>query len=318
MNSVRTFVLNIFKFLGFSTLFYLVFLFLWAHFLPPKYARNVQYQRGNAGHLYSRLKEVKNHKNVDILFLGSSHTYRGFDPRIFAKQGYRTFNLGSSSQTPLQTELLLNRHLGHLKPKLIIYEVYPVTFELDGVESSLDMIANHDNDGYSFQMVMKINQIKTYNTFLYGCMLDFMNFNSHFKESKDIPPDHYISGGYVQRDIKPFEAKEIFNRKVSMLPKQTLVFDQIVKEIKSKNIPLLLIYAPITQKAYKEQSHSSSFEKFMKKRALYIDFNQKLELEDSIYFYDSHHLNQRGVERFNEKLIETLKALGYEPKSQKN
>ena len=38
----------------------------------------------------------------------------------------------------------------------------------------------------------------------------------------------------------------------------------------------------------------------------YYNFNTLLNLEDSLHFYDSHHLNQTGVERFNTKLIEIL------------
>ena len=90
--------------------------------------------------MLTRLNEVKNIKNIDILFLGSSHTYRGFDTRVFKKNGYNSFNLGSSSQSPIQTLTLTKRYLNQLNPKLIVYEVYPTTFTIDGIESSLDII----------------------------------------------------------------------------------------------------------------------------------------------------------------------------------
>lgn len=38
-----------------------------------------------------------------------------------------------------------------------------------------------------------------------------------------------------------------------------------------------------------------------------------MNLNDSLYFYDSHHLNQIGVELFNEKLINILKEDNYLP-----
>ena len=49
---------------------------------------NINYRIGSSGHMYSRLLEVKSYGRVDLLFLGSSHTYRGFDTRIFSKYGY--------------------------------------------------------------------------------------------------------------------------------------------------------------------------------------------------------------------------------------
>ena len=58
------------------------------------------------------------------------------------RNNLKTFNLGSSSQTPIQTKMLLDEHLDRLNPKLVVFEVYPVVFQLEGVESALDFIAN--------------------------------------------------------------------------------------------------------------------------------------------------------------------------------
>ena len=40
--------------------------------------------------------------------------------------------------------------------------------------------------------------------------------------------------------------------------------------------------------------------------AEYYNFNNIMEVDDSLHFYDAHHLNQDGVELFNEKLIELV------------
>lgn len=68
------------------------------HYLKTPF---LKYPIGGTGNSYTRLSEVEDIKNIDILFLGSSHTYRGFDTRIFSKYGYSTFNLGTTSQTPI-------------------------------------------------------------------------------------------------------------------------------------------------------------------------------------------------------------------------
>ena len=62
---------------------------------------------GSDSFLYQRVREADTTANVNILVLGASHAYRGIDPRVFTEKGYRLFNLGSSSQTPLQTQILL-------------------------------------------------------------------------------------------------------------------------------------------------------------------------------------------------------------------
>ena len=40
----------------------------------------------------------------------------------------------------------------------------------------------------------------------------------------------------------------------------------------------------------------------------YYDFNNRLHLNDTIDFYDSHHLNQTGVEIFNKAFLKILEA----------
>src|SRR5215217_8103310 len=86
---------------------------------------NLKFPIGGNGHLFSRLKELDTVKNVDILFLGSSHAYRGYDVRKFNRLGYSAFNLGSSAQTPVQTELLVKTYLAQLNPKVVILDIHP-------------------------------------------------------------------------------------------------------------------------------------------------------------------------------------------------
>ena len=63
-----------------------------------------------------RFNEVRLYENLDILFIGSSHAYRTFDPRFFNSMGLRTFNLGSTAQTPLNTYYLLKIYAKSLNP----------------------------------------------------------------------------------------------------------------------------------------------------------------------------------------------------------
>lgn len=256
--------------------------------------------------MYSRLLEVKSYGRVDLLFLGSSHTYRGFDTRIFSKYGYVSFNLGSSSQTPAQTKVLLERYLDNLNPKLIIYEVYPVTFEIDGVESSLDLIANDKNDIHSLRMAIEINNIKIYNTLLYGFICDILGLNKLYSQPIIIGNDKYISGGYVESEIGFYQPTEFKERETSLRNYQLESFFEIVQMIKNKNIDLILVYAPITNDHYSSYSNNGYFDSVMKGYSEYYNFNELINLSDTLHFYDSHHLNQNGVKLFNEKLIELL------------
>jgi hypothetical protein len=47
----------------------------------------------------------------------------------------------------------------------------------------------------------------------------------------------------------------------------------------------------------------------IKKLGTLYDFNEILTLNDTLHFFDSHHLNQNGVEIFNNELIRILNTV---------
>lgn len=137
---MKKFLITLVLFGTFSLLFYILIMPIWSSILPPFMAKNVRSCVGCYGHLYSRTQDIKEVHNPDILFLGSSHSYRGFDPRIFKQYGITSFNLGSSSQSPSNTNVLLKQYIKQINPKLVVYDVYAGTLQNDGVESSLRSI----------------------------------------------------------------------------------------------------------------------------------------------------------------------------------
>ncbi len=302
-----TFIQNLLLFLFFSVIVYIFCLTSMGIFGLPLFPQNLKYRIGGPGHTYSRLSEVKKTQNVDVLFLGSSHTYRGFDTRMYEHVGIKSFNLGTSAQTPIQTEILLHRYLDSLHPKLVIYEICPATFLLDGVESSLDLIANDRNDFGSFKMALKLNNVKTYNSLIYGIVRDALNLNTSHVESAKKGDDLYVSGGFVERKVQHF--KPILNGKeeIDINANQLTAFTQVMHLLKEKNIKTILVNAPIAPIKYHEYANTQYFDSLMQTYADYYNFNNILHLNDSLHFYDSHHLNQIGVKIFNEQLIEIIK-----------
>lgn len=296
------------SFFLFSSIFYVLVLYIIGSYAPSIHKLNINYPIGAPGHMHSRISEIKKYGSIDILFLGSSHTYRGFDTRIFLENGYKSFNLGSSSQTPIQTKVLLNRYLETLKPHLVIYEVYPATFAADGVESSLDIIANDINDIHSLNMALKINNIKTYNTLIYGFTRNLFGLDNSFSEPLIKGIDKYVSGGFVEREIGFYKPSEFEIAEIYLRDYQFTSFVEIIQLIKKQNIELILVYAPIPKVNYNRYSNNQYFDSTMMSYSKYYNFNELNILEDSLHFYDSHHLNQYGVEIFNKKLIELLKV----------
>ncbi|OYU81513.1 MAG: hypothetical protein CFE23_03340 [Flavobacterium sp. BFFFF1] len=306
---MKKFIKSLLAFAAFTVVFYVIMVCVWGSVVPKKLNLNMMYRIGSNGHMNSRLKEAKQTENVDILFLGSSHAYRGFDTRIFKEAGYNSFNLGSSSQSPIQTEILLKRYLDKLNPKMVVYEVYANTFCSDGVESSLDIIANDKNDAKSLDMAFRQNHIKVYNTLIFGFYSDLMKRNAKYKEKADKGEDHYVRGGFIEKDLRYFKnVKYDKKRKWEFNPAQFAAFERNIALLKKKGIKFVLVQSPITPSLYQSYENNNVFDEKMKKYAdsNYYNFNEIVRLNDSLDFNDADHLNQNGVNKFDHQFIEKV------------
>ena len=77
---MKKFISKIFLFLLLLFIIYSSLLYVFGGINNSRFKPNLIYK---TSHNSIRLNEVKNKENLDILFLGSSHAYRGFDTRIF-------------------------------------------------------------------------------------------------------------------------------------------------------------------------------------------------------------------------------------------
>jgi hypothetical protein len=287
---------------------YLLAILFCGKIFPPAMLGNLRYSFGPPTDTYFRLKEAQQFKDVDILFLGSSRAYRGFDTRIFNNAGYNSFNLGTSAQKPIQTEIILSRYLERLNPKIVVFEVCPAIFSGESIESSIDILTNSKLDKHSFSLLCKSKNIITLNCFIAEV------YKSLFHSTKLILPnqvkgqDVYIKGGFVQ-SVQKFNAKtkEEQNDNLSINPDQQKAFENIIALLKQKKIKVILVQAPTMNAFYKNYPYNNNFDSKMRSYSSYVNFNKILKLNESINFYDVNHLTQTGVEIFNHELVDYIK-----------
>jgi hypothetical protein len=301
---MNKFLINLFKFIALSISVYLVLLIFIGEFAPTFFIKNLAYKRGGIGFMDKRLDEANKKKDVDILFIGSSHAYRGYDPRIFAKQGYSSFNLGSSAQTPIETKFLLDKYATNLKPKLVIIDIYPLILSNDGTESALDLISNSKIDSKILDFSLDFKNIKVYNTLIFAYYKQLSGRSKKNNNKKAPETDRYIADGFVE-SFKKYSSKKDKKIVVEMLQpsqKQLNKLDEIVEMLKNKNIKFLLVQSPITQSKYNSFKNNSFIDSVLSKKGNYINFNKVLKLNDSL-FIDDNHLNQYGVNVYNHNLL---------------
>jgi len=286
-------------YIGFTVIFGLV--------LPSQLTKNLNYRIGSKGFLNTKVKEIEEAKDIDILVLGSSRTYRGFDPRIFKKNGFTMFNLGSSAQTPMQTELLVKRYLLKINPKLVIFEVSPGNFNSDGIESTTDLISNMEIGADLLKLASRLNHLKAYNTLIYAYFRNIFKMDANFVEESVHGTDKYVHNGYVQNTLTKNDFKKLYkSSKRSMRREQKEAFERIVAFLEDHSTEVVFVQAPMTNYRYQAATNNSEIDEYFKKFGEYYNFNNLISLSDEYDFSDSHHLSQTGVNKFNRYLIETF------------
>lgn len=250
-----------------------------------------------------RLNEAENQKGLDILFIGSSHSYRSFDSRNFQNVGWETFNLGSSAQTHVQTNYILKKYLDEMKPKLVVYEVYPELFMNDGIESTINLLSTSLTLDYNLVgTAVKSKNVKAINTSIFSIFLNFTNLKLNF--NKSIPRSskgEYISGGYVERELSFNE--EIDSAKFwQPLNFQLIYFNKNLELLRKSGIPYILVQTPYTY----EYTNDKVIDSYLASKGLYYNFNNLLNFNNKLDFYDTHHLNQNGVDKLNNEFINII------------
>jgi hypothetical protein len=245
----------------------------------------------------SMLKELDKTTEFDIVVLGSSHAYRGYDPRVFEAKGINLFNAGSSAQT-FETSLhIAKNHINFSGEEVVILDIYPLMFEIEGIETVQRLIVDETDGDAAFDLVTQSKDFRSINSFVKRKICE--------KDTNDWVLKGYVVKGYCTNpdtlDIMP--------------PSDTLEFKPLDKNI--EDFVELYNYAKREAKSVVLVSHPMpndlrkiGMEEFMEKHTMesstyFVDYttHARFNLQD---FSDPFHLNQAGVEKFNELLIENL------------
>jgi hypothetical protein len=309
------------QFVLFSLLIFMVYcmsITVISKYGPGFLKKNLRYERGAYGHMYTRLAEVDTIADIDVLILGSSHAYRGFDTRFFAERKLRAFNLGSSAQTPMQGRYLLTKYVERLKPEIVVWEVFPNTFTSDGYESMVDLASNKRYPYDLLSMTLEINQIPAYNTYIISCMRSLLSMDDNYRERAKLGADQYIHGGYVETNKTAGHAKSKLNPVNRVFnTDQKKSFEEALRYLDSRGISVMLVQAPYTKQFGRNILNASEIDSYFNQvveiglAESYRNFNQyPLPLNDSTDFYDLHHLNSKGVAKFNIAFLELFLSSG--------
>lgn len=270
------------------------------------------------GNTLDRYRELETMKPVDLLFVGSSHSYRSFDPAWFADHGVSTFNLGTTAQAPVNSYYLLERHIDQLAPKTVIYVLFWGVMSGDGVESFLDLAKNMPLEPELVSMAMSIRDPRVFNALAMKALR--FGASEELQRAKWVPEleEHYVRAGYVESsrryDGKPYELAS----HITIDKMQREYLEQTIALVKAHKSKMLLVAVPVPKSTiasvdnyeeYREQVRALAKEEAID----FVDFNDLIALEADKHFIDYQHLNRDGVEALSPIVYRELASRGLIP-----
>ncbi|MGO4770114.1 hypothetical protein ACEN2I_00490 [Flavobacterium sp. W22_SRS_FK3] len=310
------FIKNLIYFICFSCLFYIGAIFIYGHIIPGALRGNLPKNAGTKifstyDYSFFRFSEADTVKKVDLLIIGSSHAYRGYDPRNFEKEGFgKTFNLGSSAQSISNTKYLIEKYVDKFHPKYLIVDVYPSLLENDGVESTINLVSYFNVDLPMVKIAFDVNNVRLYNTIIFK-EINIVNNNNFVKNlaKSNKPKESYIKAGYVKNDSIGFFTKKYQKNKINFSESTRLQYEEIVKYAKEKGIKIIFFQAPILKEKYQSITNNNEIDSEFEEIGTYYNFNAEGFLPNDCFFDDSH-INSKGVKLYNEYVIKKLKSVG--------
>lgn len=300
---MKKFIKSILLFTIFAIFFYVFAVIIAGKFFPRRLVGNI-IQKNSISAIDGskrRFLNLKKHKNVDVMILGSSHAYRGYDNRIFAKAGFSSYNLGSSAQRLNVTEYLYRENVLNLKPKILIIDIFPILFD-DSVEGLVNLIPLKYNDNDFRLLVGKSQNMLAINSLIY------FNVFGNVKELKDPikRKEVYIDGGYISNVKVAKYAGKYDHTTLKIEEENITALKNIVSDAEKRGIKVFLFQGPLPESKFHSFTNNKQIDSLMHSIGTYYNYNDVGFLSND-YFFDDLHINQKGVDVYNKWVIEKLR-----------
>lgn len=274
---------------------------------------NRSMEPGGYGQTLRRFRSVQQVDAVDVLFAGSSHAVRAFDPRPYEEAGLRVFNLGSMAQTPLNSFYVLSEQIPRLKPRVLIYELYPEVIGADAVGSGQDLIVNTPTDLGTLRMTASLRSPEALMT-LVATQWSRLRAPLDAAPAEPVPGETYVEGGYLEKTDTLKTFPEQSSRTWTLEDRQMDYLRRIVTLCRKHGTEVLFVSHPLPDERLAAVTNDEEtylqLEAFAREEGVpYNNFHGKLPLRTFEHFYDDHHLNAAGGVIFSEAVLAWMRAV---------
>ena len=275
----------------------------------PFIYRATQGNLWEGGGTWLKFQQFDKTKKWDVVVLGSSHAYRGYDPFVFSSYNLKMYNLGTSNQHMMCSYQIIKNHINKDNCKLLILDMFDKVFANNDIESKSDIIQNVDDDKTAIEIALASNDIRALN------MITLRYFNKTLAPL-NIDTLGYNNGYLMARKILDPKKKDItkmnWNYKADENQKKYLRI--LLEHCRKEKINIVAVSHSVPQ-IYPMREHDKFLADVMplfnNYKVPYYDYTNYKEMGKIIFYSDPTHLNQIGAIKFNKMLIQDLIKDGF-------
>jgi hypothetical protein len=253
----------------------------------------------NGGQEMQMMRDLtSNQTKYDAIVLGSSHAYRGYDPRIFEQSGISLFNAGTSAQNAKGSLVLYNEYLRN-RSDVFLLDIYDPVFELEGTESNMRLIQNVPTNEAAFALVQQEWKMYTLNALAVRI--------ASIKPMDEAPNNDYVKNGFCEKKGILYAVEPLNDSVFDANEEMFVAFEKMVKQMQSDGKRIVLCSHPLPPSAGLHNYHDKFLARFtplIQRLGLhYIDLTYYTDGFGVNEFADISHMNQQGVELYNRLLM---------------
>lgn len=304
-------VIDFIKFLIFILLTILLALYLSSVFRPKK--TELPNDTTNKINGFYALEE----NSLDVLFLGTSHTYYGFNPSVlYMKTGLSSYVFAGECQPASVTYYYLKEALKTQTPELIVLDVFSLLPSSQKCQTTGIIKKNLEDFKFSSNKVEALSLLKDES--LLENVFDISIYKDRWNE---IQPEDFLSPfqtqfnedfgyteGYPVDD--PIYVRDKYETTDVLIPEKDAIHNlfKILNLAKENDIDVLVVKTPYYKTEEEHKMINYLFEKVREFGCNTLDFNQLYDELDFIFDRDGDvwHCNVRGAWKITNYLSEYL------------